>query len=664
MEIDPSDTSLALEAAQIGVWTWDPHTGALRGSREFERLHGTAPETFAGTVEDLEQRVHPADRARVLGALDAGRRGEACDVEYRVPMPGGETRWLHARGHRVVEGGRDRIAGVCVDVTERRLAEREARIHERWLATVLHSIGDAVIATDAEGRITLMNEVAEALTARRLDDVRGARLAEVVPLLLEDSREPIEDPVTRVLREREVVGLANHTVLLRADGVEVPIDDSAAPIRDDSGEIVGVVMVFHDVTDRRQEERRRAFAANAMAQLASSIDTQTTLRSVARLAVPHVADWCGIDLLGPDGTLQRLAVAHVDPDKVKLAHDLHERYPPDPNAPHGVAQVLRTGRSELGTDIPDELLVRSARSPEHLALLRELGLRSYMIVPILCRGERLGVITFVSSDPVRSLGEDDLRLAEELAHSAAIALHNAQLYDQVQHALSSREELLAVVSHDLRNPLNVMMMRAAVLLRRLPDDEASAPLRNDIEMIHRAGRRMERLIRDLLDFARIQAGRLPVDPVQQELAPLLKQATEALALLAAPRGIQVELDARIDGGTAWCDRERVLQVLENLGSNAARFTPEGGRIVVEAEQRGKEIVVAVCDTGPGIPADQRARLFDRYWQAEGGKSREGLGLGLFIARGIVEAQGGRIGIEDAPGGGARFWFTLPLHPDR
>src|SRR6188768_989758 len=275
---------------------------------------------------------------------------------------------------------------IFADVT--RLKDTEAALQhssQRFLTT-LKCIGDAVIATDAEGRVTFLNPVAEQLTEWSAHEANGRLLSEVFRIVNENTRQDVESPVEKVLREGKTVGLANHTVLIGRNGREVAIDDSGAPIFNDQGVLVGVVLVFRDVTEHRREEDRRNFLNEASSLLASSLEYGPTLTSVARLAVPAVADWCAVDIVERDGKLARLAVAHVNPDKVRFAQELEARYPSDPAAPHSVSSVIRSGKSLLMEEIPQSLLIDAAVDDEHLRLIEELGLKSAMVVPLRARG--------------------------------------------------------------------------------------------------------------------------------------------------------------------------------------------------------------------------------------------------------------------------------------
>jgi signal transduction histidine kinase len=411
-------------------------------------------------------------------------------------------------------------------------------------------------------------------------------------------------------------------------------------------------------------QRRSAFLLEASTTLGSSLEYEDTLAKIARLAVPRVADFCIVELAGEQGTSVPVEIAHVDAGKRELACELRRRYPPDSHARRGVPYVLRTGKSELYERVPKELLRGSVRDPEQLRMAAELGLdaASMMVVPMVARGRTLGAISLISTDSGRRYNMRDLNMAEDLAHRAAVAVDNARLYLEAREAVRTREDLLGIVSHDLRNPLAGMLMRCALLLETLPQDEAGERVRRDIEAMNRSAHRMERLLRDLLDFASIQAGRLAVEKHPHSVAELMKEGMESLHALAGKRAVQSEIELADPGVQVLCDRERFLQIFSNLTGNALKFTPQDGAIHVRAEQRGPDVHFCVTDTGPGIAKDELPKIFQKYWQGRGG--RTGAGLGLYIAKALVEAHGGRIWVESAPGSGASFFFTLPIAGER
>jgi len=272
-------------------------------------------------------------------------------------------------------------------------------------------------------------------------------------------------------------------------------------------------------------------------------------------------------------------------------------------------------------------------------------------------GRILGAVTFVMAASGRRYDADDLAMAEELARRAALAVDNARLYKEAQAATRARDEMLGVVAHDLRNPLNTIMM-ASDLVMELPADAGIGRSRKSVEMIRRAADRMNRLIQDLLDVKRIEGGRLSVEPRPESISAVVCEAVEMLRPLATGAAITLSTELPGDLPQALLDPPRIHQVLSNLVGNSIKFTPPGGSITVMAEALGDDVRVSVIDTGPGIPPEQISHLFGRYWQGNR-NDRRGIGLGLAISKGIVEAHKGRIWVESTPGQGSRFHFTVP-----
>jgi PAS domain S-box-containing protein len=571
------------------------------------------------------------------------------------------------------------FTGYLRDITDRRRAEaervellaREQRARAS-LATTLNSIGDAVIATDASGLITFMNPVAESLTRWSLDDAAGKPLRTVFRIVDDRTRKEVESPADRVIRDGVVVGPGNRTVLIARDGTQCAIDDSGAPIRDDAGVLTGVVLVFRDVTAKAKEEDRREFLTDATPALSSVLDVQKTLSTLARLAVPKLADWCAVDMIGDDPSLSiQVAVAHVDPAKLQRAEDLGKRYPPDPHAKTGVPNVLRTGKSEFYPEIPEELLAASAVDAEHLRLLRELRLRSAMVVPLTARGRVLGAITFIFAESGRRYTDEDLLFAEDFARRAAIAVDNARLYESEQNARRNAEvanrakdDFLATVSHELRTPLNAMLGWTRLLRA---GDLPQAKHASALEVIERNAVSQAQLIEDLLDVSRIISGKLRLDVQSVELADIVEQALHSLHLASEAKGIRIAAALDSNAGPFMGDPHRLQQVVWNLLSNAIKFTPKGGRINITVERVDSSLRLSVADNGHGMKAEFLSHAFERFKQADGATTRAygGLGLGLAISRHIVELHGGSIHVESkGEGHGSTFIVLLPVSPLR
>ncbi len=565
------------------------------------------------------------------------------------------------------------LAGQCAQALLRATRlEREDQAR-RLLATTLRSVGDAVIATDTEGAVVFMNAVAERLTGWTSDDARGRPLEEAFQIYSEETREVVESPVKKVLRDGVVVGLANHTVLRAKDGTEVPIDDSAAPIRDEGDRLLGVVLVFRDVTAKKREQAQRDFLAKAGEALVASLDYRTTLAAVGRLVVPELADWCSIELVEPGyATPLQVAVAHVDPAKVEFARALGERYPPDRDAKTGVPEVIRTGKSELYREIPSALLEAAAKDAEHLRLIRELELASAMVVPLRAHGRVLGAMTFVYAESGRRYDENDLLFAEDVARRAAMAIENAQvlravdearvqegvLRDRAEVASRAKDEFLATVSHELRTPLNAILGWTITLRATKPE----ADVDRHLAIIERNARAQAKLIEDVLDVSRIISGKLTMRLRPTSVVDAVIASIETVSPAATAKGITITRDLRDDGVTISADPDRMQQVVWNLLANAVKFTPQGGKVQVAAYREGSDISIRVTDDGEGIAPEAMPRIFETFHQADSTTTRRhgGLGLGLSIVRRIVAAHGGTVSAKsEGVGKGSTFLVLLP-----
>ena len=405
-----------------------------------------------------------------------------------------------------------------------------------------------------------------------------------------------------------------------------------------------------------QRADRAAFLAEASARL-TSLDYEKNLEAIAQLAVPRFADWCVVDLL-EGGELRRLAIAHTDAAKVEFARELHRRYPPRRDDPGGFWHVITSGNSVLASGIDDELLRRTARDAEHLSILREVGLRSAMLVPLGRGNEVYGVLTFVLARGDRAYGEEDLDFAQELGRRAAYAIENARLYRQAQEASRAKDEFLAALSHELRTPLNAILGWASILRAR-PEGQ----IERGLDVIYRNAKVQTQLVEDLLDASRIVSGRMSIDLKDVPLRPIIVAAVETILPQAVEKDIEFKTDLPEAEIVIRGDAARLQQVFWNILSNAVKFTPRGGRIDVGTSTSQAEVAVHVTDTGAGIRSEALPFIFDRFRQADASSTRRyrGLGLGLTLSRQLTEMHGGRIGASSpGPGRGAVFTVSLPL----
>ena len=424
------DYAIFMLDPQGHVATWNAGAQRIKGYRA-EEIVGEHFSVFY-TDADIERR-YPDEELRIAAA-----EGSYEDEGLRVGKDG-STFWANV----VITALRDDVgnlrgfAKVTRDMTERKeAAERERLLAQEQAARdqaaeILESIRDAFYAVDHEWRLTYVNRQAEELWGRSREELLGKSIWGEFPAWAgsEFSRQ-----IRRAMEERSTTTL--ETAFL-VPGAWIAV--RAYPSR------TGLSVYFQDITERKQEEGAQRFLAEAGDVLSSSLDYRATLASVARLAVPTLADWCAVDILAADGSVERLATAHEDPDKVSLAIRLQEGYPTDPEAASGVPHVLRTGRPELYPEVTDATLEAIAQDPEHLDLLREIGFTSVIIVPMVARERTLGAVTLVSAESGRRYGESDLGLAEELARRAAMAVDNARLYEEARREISERERAEAEV---------------------------------------------------------------------------------------------------------------------------------------------------------------------------------------------------------------------------
>ena len=407
-------------------------------------------------------------------------------------------------------------------------------------------------------------------------------------------------------------------------------------------------------------ERRSRFLAEASTVLTTSLDYHTTLENLTYLVVPRLADLCVIDMSDENGGLERVAIAHTDSSKEELARQMSSRHPHDLNGAHPIVKALRTGRPALASEITDEMLTAAYPIEEQREVVRELGLKSYMIVPLIVRGHTLGVITFVIAETERRYTEADLAFAEALARRAAMAVDNARLYGEAEQANRLKDEFLATLSHELRTPLTSILGWSRLLRDGGLDelDEGRA-----LEAIERNALSQKQLIDDILDVSRIITGKLHINRQSVTLVPVIEAAVDSIRPAAEAKHIEIRLDLASRAGMVSGDPDRLQQVIWNLLSNAVKFTPEHGRVEVRLERSGSSAQIEVSDTGRGISREFLPHVFDRFRQADQTTTRShgGLGLGLSVARHLVELHGGTVKVESGgEGQGATFTVNLPL----
>jgi PAS domain S-box-containing protein len=682
---------------------------------------------------------------------------------------------------------------VIQDVTQRKRIEDDLARSRDQLQVILQTVNDGITVQAASGELIYANAAAARIIGfPSVEALLSTPLTEMMHHfeMVDEAGNPV--PVEALPGRQVLMGMPTAEAVLGSRILETGERRwslvKAAPILDEQGTVTSVVNVFQDITQRTRRlaeeqtartaaetaQRRSAFLAEAGNVLASSLDYEVTLASVARLAVAEIADWCVVDVIQPDGTPERVVAAHADPAREEWAREVVRRYPPDErSATEAVRAALQP---VLMPDVSDEVLVSAARDEDHLRILRELGMRSLITVPLNARGKLLGSITFILAESGRKYGPDDLTFAQELAQRAALAVDSAWLYRESVRVAAEREAILAhmvegiaitdaagrvifanrasermvgaiplgesveeyaeifqflqldgspyptdqlplaramrgevcigvrwrvigpsgqnlviqgsaapvkddagsllgavltfrditsefeleqqkdgflsLVSHELRTPVTVIQGFVQLMQRELQGTDERTQRR--LRTVGLKVSQLTTLINDLLDLSRIESGRLeciclPLDywvTLESVCDEMRTLRSDRIIKLHAPRDLQVVGDAL-----------RLRQVLVNLIDNAFKYGPEGTEVTITVEEDGDTVTTYVCDEGPPLPVEVRDTVFDRFYRGAQ-KYAEGLGIGLYISRGIIEAHGGRIWVADDDH--SSFAFSLPV----
>jgi PAS domain S-box-containing protein len=648
---------LALAGADLAAWDWNIETGEVHLSKRWAEMRGYTADHIAARIESWTEGIHPDDLPRVRAALDDhfARRTAEYECEFRVQTKSGSWIWVLDRGKvfaRSAEGKPTRMLGTELDITMRKQAETELRLAHETTSGILSISADAIISLDEQFRITMFNASAEKIFGYTRAEAIGAPVGILVP---EGLRAAQRQRLAAFVAGSEMARhMGTSTAVLfgrRKNGDEFPADAALSKLA--VGGRVILTATIRDISEQRRIEHEQQFLAEVGPILASSLDYEKTLDRVAQLAVRELASLCVVDIVSVDGKVRRLKAICRDPQQTWIAEGLM-RASLDPNRPYLTRAALANRESVLVEQLTDEIVASYAQSDEHLKLLLALKPTSMIAVPLVAHDKLLGAIALVASASSQRFGIAELRLTQELARRAALAIEGARLYAAAQRAIEARDDVLAVVAHDLRNPLGAIGLQAD-LLRQQEGRTRSAG-----EFIQRSVARMNRLIQDILDVTRIEAGQLTVEHDRVSTVQMLLDIVDTQRPVAEARGIALLLDITADLPDVWGDRDRLLQICENLIGNALKFTTHGN-VTVRAVSRDNDVLVCIKDTGTGIPPERLPHIFDRFWKADK-QARRGLGLGLAIVKALVEAHGGQIWVESTLGAGSEFHFTIPKAP--
>lgn len=430
----------------------------------------------------------------------------------------------------------------------------------------------------------------------------------------------------------------------------------------EDGKLIRIWGMQRDNTDARRAEVAARFLAEAGDTLSSSLDYDDTIASVTRLVVPRLADVCAVNTLDAEGNLQTLAVAYSDESKRDTIEKLKSEYPFRTHTAIGASDVIRSGKSEMAHRISDDMLRSFAETPQHLELLRALGLRSFIAVPLRASGKLLGVLMMLTAESGRIYEQGDLRFAENLAHRLASAIENARLYNRAQAANRIKDEFLATLSHELRTPLTPITGWLNMIRGR---ELSSAEVNRGLEVINKNALWLTRLINDLLDMSAILSGKIKFNKSDAGLDAVLREAVDAANVQATAHGAKIVFEPNEKLAGAWIhgDRTRLVQMFWNLLDNAVKFSGDKGKVEVSCNVEQDACRVYVRDNGIGIAPEFLPVIFERFRQADASATRShgGMGIGLALVKSFAEAHGGGVSVTSAGANrGAEFCVTLPL----
>jgi PAS domain S-box-containing protein len=673
------------QVVDYAIFVLDPSGNIASWNEGAQRIKGYAPHEIIGRPYTLffteEDRLagkpheilsyaeaHGRFQEEGLRVRKDGSRFWASVVVTALRDAAGELRGFAKISRDLTE--KRRVDEEARGVAEERAARRQAELHERevrrsrdQLDLILRSISEGVIAQTAEGRLIFANDAAAHLcgfdSAEALVAVSRDQMLANFEIAREDGT---PYPAAQMPGQVALRGKASSAVLrfkAKRTGEERWSFVSGAPVFDAEGNVELSVSVFRDFTERRRAEQAWRFLAAVSAALGSSLDYEATLKRVADLAVPEVADWCGVEILDSEGGLHQLALAHVDPAKRELAKEWRRRWPPRPDST--IYRVVRSGTPELLPEITDEMIAASTSDPEQRRMARELGLRSAMVVPLIVGQMSLGAVSFVTAESGRRYGTQDLILAAEIGRRASLAVENARAYTEARTAVQTRDNFLSIASHELRTPLSGLTVLMSSLVRAADQGRLAQlgpeALKERLVKAERQTRQLSRLIDRLLDVSRLSTRDLRLEREPADLTEIARDVIFRYEDAAAEGGSRIELKAHGPTLGYW-DRSRLDQVVTNLVGNAVKYGA-GSPITVFLSAGSGQVRLTVRDAGPGIPPEHQERIFGQFERATPSENLPGMGLGLWLVRRIVTAHGGAVTVDSILGQGATFQVVLP-----
>lgn len=523
------------------------------------------------------------------------------------------------------------------------------------LAWIVESSDDAIISKDINGVITSWNHGAQRLYGYKPEEIVGKS----IDVLMPSEKKSDFTKLIKLLRQGKRVE-HYETRRMTKDGRILDVALTVSPLRDKNGTIIGASKIARDITEKKRNEANMRFLSEASKQFAASLDYQATLRAIGKLSVAKLADRCFVYLL-PDAGQQHpeIIISARDERTRKKLQKYTEQFPTQPDGKTLISKALQTKKSILMEQITDEDIVKMARNEKHKEALQKLQVRSAMVVPLQAYKSVIGAIMFQSTTASRQFDRQDLRLAQELAARAALAIENAKLYRDAQKAITIRDDFISIASHELRTPVTSLKLYTQVLEKQF-QMRGEETVSRYLGKMDRQIDSLNKLVRDMLDISRMQHGELEFQISEFDLNEQVKETVEHIQATSRKHRIIIEGSV---SHTVMGDMFRIDQVLVNLLTNAIKYSPKADKVVVRIREHKRSAVIEVQDFGIGIDKKDQANIFKRFYRVDGPKEKTypGLGIGLYISHEIIRRHGGRIRFVSVKNEGSCFSFSLPFH---
>jgi PAS domain S-box-containing protein len=642
-----------VDASAEVLWAVGAEGQALEDSPSWRAFTGQSLEQYRGF--GWLDVIHPDDRERIAEQWrGAARARSPFGVEYRVHHVSGEWRWVAERAVPLFDpdGAVIEWIGMNSDIHERKRAESAVRTSEERFRALVEASAQVVRTAAPDGAIVEESPSWFAFTGQSHEKAKGAGWLDVV--------HPEDRERVAALWQKAVATTTRFEAefrVLHVSGQWRWIADRSTPLLHQNGAAREWIGMISDIDERRRIASEQRFLAELEPLLDSTLDYRERLTILARLLAFQVGDCCSAWISGNGDLPAVCKVFHAgaDPAKERACERFEQMWIERGRATPW--RGLKPLQAIVLSEVSAQSLAWAGVSDEYLRLLGELRAESMMILPLTVHGQPLGALFVASSNPHHRFGAADLVFGQEIAAQATLSIENAQLYDTARQAIQARDDVLRIVAHDLRNPIAVIQLAADLLSRQPSELGGASP--SAVQRILRSSARATRLIEDLLEVTRIEVGKLVLEHHSIPAAEIVQGVAEAQAPIVSASSLELQVDVPGPLPAVWVDRDRLEQVFANLIGNSVNFTPAGGRITIGAATTEEGAVqFRVADTGAGFDAETREHLFDRFWQARKG-GHHGVGLGLSIVKSIVEAHGGHVWVDGAPGLGSTFYFTIP-----